>query len=102
MLIKSACANARIGDSVFGQATGCLGTAVVADAKTLVAVPPQLTLEQASTVPTIFLTADACLRQSCALQAGQRVLIHAATGSLSNITAHSFAKKTGTFPYQCF
>ena len=68
---------------MFGQATGCLGTAVVADAKTLVPVPPQMTLEQAATVPTVFLTADACLRQSCGLQPGQRVLVHAATGALS-------------------
>ncbi len=66
---------------VFGQATGCLGTAVIVDSATLVHVPPPLTPEQAATVPTVFLTADACLRQSCALRAGQRVLIHAATGT---------------------
>ena len=54
----------------------------MADAKTLVPVPQQLTPEQAATVPTVFLTAEACLRQSCALQPYQRVLIHAATGAL--------------------
>ena len=72
---------ARVGDVVFGQATGCLGTAVIADAATLVPSPAPLALEQAATVPTVFLTADACLRQSCTLGAGQRVLIHAATGA---------------------
>ena len=65
---------------VFGQATGCLGTAVVVDSKTLVPVPPQLNMEEASTVPTAFLTADACLRQVCNLQTDQYTLVHAATG----------------------
>jgi len=45
-----------------------------------VPVPPPLTAEQAATVPTVFLTADACLRRACGLRAGQRLLIHAATG----------------------
>ena len=71
----------RVGDQVFGQATGCLGSAVVVDAKKLVAVAPQLNMEQAATVPTVFLTADACLRQACNLQPDQLVLIHAATGN---------------------
>lgn len=53
---------------------------MVANAQTLAAVPPHLTLEQAATVPTVFLTADVCLRQLCALKPGQRVLVHAATG----------------------
>ena len=80
---------ARVGDAVFGQATGCLGTAVVADAATLVPVPTPLALEQAATVPTVFLTADASLRQSCALRAGQRVLVHAATGAVTPVVCAS-------------
>lgn len=65
---------------VFGQATGCLGTAVAADGRTLAPVPPQLGAHCAAAAPTVFLTADACLRNAARLQKGQAVLIHAATG----------------------
>lgn len=65
---------------VFGQATGCLGTAVKADGRTLAAAPPQLGAFAAAAAPTVFLTADACLRGAARMRRGQTVLIHAATG----------------------
>lgn len=71
----------RVGDAVFGQATGCLGTAVVVDARTVVAMPPGLTFVQAATVPTVFLTARYCLVDVAAVGAADRVLVHAATGA---------------------
>lgn len=70
----------RIGDRVFGQAAGCLGTAVVADALTVVPQPPRLAAIEAATVPTVFMTADACLTHAARIQPGSRVLVHAATG----------------------
>lgn len=70
----------RVGDSVFGQAGGCLATSVMVTHHTVVPMPPNLTAEAASTVPTVFLTADACLNAAAIVQPGQRVLIHAATG----------------------
>ena len=73
----------RVGDAVFGQATGCLGTAVVVDARTVVAMPPSLTFMQAATVPTVFLTARHCLVDAAAVGAADRVLVHAATGATS-------------------
>jgi NADPH:quinone reductase-like Zn-dependent oxidoreductase len=45
-------------------------------------VPPNVSPEAACTVPTIFLTADACLNAATVVQPGQRVLVHAATGGL--------------------
>lgn len=69
-----------VGDLVFGQATGCLGTAMRGDGRTLVAAPPQLGTAAAAAVPTVYLTADACLRGAAGLKAGQTALIHAATG----------------------
>ena len=73
----------RVGDAVFGQATGCLGTAVLVDARTVVAMPPSLTFVQAATVPTVFLTAQHCLVDVAAVGAPDRVLVHAATGAPS-------------------
>ena len=49
----------------------------------MVPVPPGLTPEAASTVPTVFLTADMCLNGAAALAPGKRVLIHAAAGGCS-------------------
>jgi NADPH:quinone reductase-like Zn-dependent oxidoreductase len=81
--VLTSASRCRVGDAVFGQATGCLGTAVVADGRTLAPVPPQLGAARAAAAPTVFLTADACLRNAANLQRGQRVLIHAATGETS-------------------
>lgn len=66
----------------------------VADGSTLpcclavVPVPPHVAPAAASTLPTVFLTADACLNAAAAVQPGQTVLIHAATGKCG---AHSAA-----------
>ena len=46
----------------------------------VVPVPPNVAPEAACTVPTVFLTADACLNAATILQPGSTVLIHAATG----------------------
>lgn len=70
----------RVGDAVYGQAMGCLGTAVVAHACTLAPQPPMLAAAEAAALPTVFLTAAACLTQAASVQPGMRVLIHAATG----------------------
>ena len=48
----------------------------------VVPVPPNVSPDAACTVPTVFLTADACLNAATVVQPGQRVLIHAATGGL--------------------
>ena len=110
----------RVGELVFGQAAGCLGTAVLSNHHTgeeasqslplvgrhmclsagccsehrfssyrilllvcppaVVPVPPHVAPDAACTLPTVFLTADACLSAAAAVQPGQTVLIHAATG----------------------
>ena len=66
---------------MFGQGIGCLGTAVLVDARTVVATPPGLTFAQAATVPTVFLTARHCLVDVAAIGQPDRVLVHAATGA---------------------
>ena len=73
-----------VGDLVFGQAAGCLGTAVLSTHHTVVPVPPNVSPDAACTVPTVFLTADACLNAATVVQPGQTVLIHAATGEAAS------------------
>ena len=70
----------RVGDAVFGQVMGGMASHVVADARTLVTQPPNLTAVEASTIPTTFLTAYECLMAVAGIQHNTRVLVHAATG----------------------
>ena len=70
----------RIGDAVFGQAAGCLGSAVLCNGHALVPKPPAVTFTEAATIPTVFLTAYSCLHEEAAISTKSRVLVHAATG----------------------
>ena len=71
---------ARVGDRVYGQATGSLGATVHVDARMVCPCPPALADAEAAAVPTVFLTAYACLQLATHMQPGARVLVHAATG----------------------
>lgn len=51
----------------------------------VVPVPPHVAPAAASTLPTVFLTAHACLGAAAAVQPGQTVLIHAATGEAGRL-----------------
>uniref|UniRef100_UPI0004E20339 polyketide synthase dehydratase domain-containing protein n=1 Tax=Streptomyces sp. NRRL F-5123 TaxID=1463856 RepID=UPI0004E20339 len=70
------------GDRVLGLFEGAFGPVTVADARTLVPVPPGWTDAQAAAVPIAFLTAWYGLVELGGLAAGERVLIHAATGGV--------------------
>ena len=70
----------RVGDAVFGQAAGCLGSAVLTSGHTLVPMPPTVTFTEASTIPTVFLTAHSCLHDEAGIDQSSQLLVHAATG----------------------
>jgi NADPH:quinone reductase-like Zn-dependent oxidoreductase len=73
---------AQAGAAVFGLAVGALGTAVACSADTVVAMPPCLSFEAASSMPTVFITAQLALGAVSACAAGERVLVHAAAGGV--------------------
>ena len=75
-------ARCRVGDAVFGQAAGCLGSAVLTCGHTLVPMPPTVTFAEASTVPTVFLTAHSCLHDEAGISQTSQLLVHAATGQI--------------------
>lgn len=91
MAVGPGVAGHSVGDLVFGHAPGCLGTAVVCSHHTVVRAPPEMPADAASTVPTVFLTADAALVAAAAVRPGQCVLIHAATGGLGLATVQMAA-----------
>ena len=71
-----------IGQRVFGLAVGSLGTAVTCAADTMVPVPACLTAEEAASMPTVFITARAALRQVAATRPSERVLLQATAGGV--------------------
>ncbi len=85
----------KIGDRVAGlSADGCWGTFVTCDARLAVRLPMELTDLQAVAVATTTATAWYGLHEQARLTAGDRVLIHSATGGLGQ-AAMAIARAAG-------
>ena len=80
--VGSGAVNLQPGMAVFGLAPGCLGSHVHAHADCLVPMPAQLTYAEASTISTVYITADTAFRQATVIQPGTRVLVHGAAGGV--------------------
>ncbi|MGO9385505.1 MAG: SDR family NAD(P)-dependent oxidoreductase [Mycobacterium sp.] len=70
-----------VGDAVVGL-LGVVGSEVVVDARLVTAVPAGWSLVRAAGVPVVFLTALYGLSVLAGLKAGEKVLVHAATGGV--------------------
>ncbi|MCV7428484.1 type I polyketide synthase [Mycobacterium montefiorense] len=70
-----------VGDPVLGL-VGVVGSEAVVDARLVTAVPAGWSLAEAASVPVVFLTALYGLSVLAGLKAGERVLVHAATGGV--------------------
>ncbi len=83
------------GDDVFGGRTGAFGEYVaVREERAVVLKPPNLTFEQAASVPIAAITALQGLRDKGRVQAGQKVLINGASGGVGTF-AVQIAKAFG-------
>ncbi len=71
-----------LGDEVMALAPGAMGRYATVDARLVSRVPKGLTLQEASTVPVVFLTAWYALHDLGNLQRGERLLVHAAAGGV--------------------
>ena len=85
------------GDRVMGHFFGA-GPVVVADHRKIVCIPSGWTYAQAATVPAVFLTAYYALAHIARVTAGERVLVHTATGGLG-MAAVQLAKHWGLDMY---
>lgn len=85
------------GDRVMGQFFGA-GPVVVVDHWRLVRIPSGWSDAQAATVPAVFLTAYYALVHIARVSAGERVLLHAATGGVG-MAAVQLAKHFGLDVY---
>jgi acyl transferase domain-containing protein/NADPH:quinone reductase-like Zn-dependent oxidoreductase/thioesterase domain-containing protein/short-subunit dehydrogenase len=83
-----------MGDAVFGLDSSAFRTHIIVDATSVLALPAQLSVEQAATLPSAFLTAHFALERLAKLGAGERVLIHAATGGVG-LAAVQLAQRLG-------
>jgi acyl transferase domain-containing protein/acyl carrier protein len=71
-----------LGDRVFGLGLGCFGTRAVTPAELVAKIPAGLSFVEAATVPLAYLTALYALQDLGQVQAGERVLVHAAAGGV--------------------
>jgi polyketide synthase 5 len=73
----------KVGDHVGGLCgDGCWGTFVTCDARLAVTLPARLSVGHAAAVPTAHATAYYALHELARIKAGDRVLIHSATGGV--------------------
>ncbi|MCC5622346.1 type I polyketide synthase [Nostoc sp. CHAB 5715] len=84
----------NIGDAVVALATDSFSRYVTTNTSFVVAKPDFLSFETAATIPANFLTAAYALQEVAAIQKGQRILIHAATGG-TGMAALQIAQQAG-------
>ncbi|WP_404384168.1 SDR family NAD(P)-dependent oxidoreductase [Caenispirillum salinarum] len=82
------------GDAVMGIVDHCLGSHALADARLLVPVPAGLPLTDAAALPVAYATAGIGLQDMAGLEAGETVLIHAASGGVGR-AAIALARAAG-------
>ncbi|MFI2478727.1 SDR family NAD(P)-dependent oxidoreductase [Nocardia xishanensis] len=70
------------GDRVMGLADGGAAPVVVADRRQVTHVPEGWSFAEAAATPVVFLTAYYALRDLADVRAGERLLVHAATGGV--------------------
>ena len=87
-----------VGDAVLAFAPGALATAVCVPADYAIALPASWRFEQAAALPVAAMTALYALEHLAQLEAGERVLIHAAAGGVG-LAAVQVALRCGATVY---
>jgi len=83
-----------IGDRVLGFGPACFANRVITKANAIAAIPAEMSMESAATIPCAFFTAYYALHHLARLQPGEKVLIHGAAGGVG-IAAIQIAKWLG-------
>ncbi|MCU1504304.1 MAG: polyketide synthase, partial [Ilumatobacteraceae bacterium] len=82
------------GAKVLAIGSGSFASYVTTNADLAIEMPPEMTFEDAATVPITFLTAHYALARLGRLQAGERVLVHAGAGGVG-MAAVQLAQRAG-------
>eukprot|EP00883_Tetradesmus_obliquus_P011533 jgi/Sobl393_1/4315/SZX67650.1 len=96
-LAADAPAGLAVGQPVMGLAVGSLGSTAQCSAYTVTAMPPCLSYEAASSMPTVFITAQLAMGAVTGVQPGERVLVHAAAGGVG-LAAAQVLRVLGAVP----
>ena len=88
----------KIGDQVMALSPRAFCSSVNASTKVVAHKPAEMSIEEAATIPIVFLTAYYALHHVAQLKAGDRVLIHAATGGVG-MAALQIAQRVGAEIY---
>lgn len=80
--VGAAVADFQVGDEVVALAPFSLGKHVLAQSGFVAHKPASLSHDEAATIPVAFLTAQHALHRMGRMEAGERVLIHSATGGV--------------------
>ena len=86
--------NVAVGDEVLGLGSSAFGSFCTTFAGAVVKRPPTLTPEQAAAIPLVFVTAHYGLNTLAKMKAGDRVLIHNASGGVG-LAAIQLAQRAG-------
>lgn len=86
--------NFKVGDAVIGFAPACFSTRVITRTTAVAHKPDSWTDAEAATVPTTFFTVYYALQHLAHLQAGDRILIHGASGGVG-LAAIQYARYCG-------
>jgi myxalamid-type polyketide synthase MxaB len=84
----------KVGDEVIGLTTASFRSSATIPVERVFAKPVNLSIAQAASIPTIFLTAYYGLHHLAGMKAGDRVLIHAAAGGVG-LAAVQLAQRAG-------
>ncbi len=82
------------GDEIVGISPGSFAKFLILPLEFVVRKPAHLSFEEAATIPVTFLTAHYALHHLARIQAGEKVLIHAAAGGVG-LAAMQIAKLAG-------
>lgn len=74
--------NLKPGDRVMGLGKRCLQRFMAVDARAVTLLPENISLSEASTIPSAFATAHYALNHVGRMRKGERVFIHVATGGV--------------------
>ncbi|CDJ61345.1 AMP-dependent synthetase and ligase, related, partial [Eimeria maxima] len=88
----------RVGDRVYGIAPGALRTYATTDAHLVRRAPDSLGFEESAALPVVAVTVEYALGDRAQVKAGEKVLIHTATGGVGLI-AIQHCQKVGATVY---
>ncbi len=88
----------KAGDRVLGISPGCFASHAVGPAEFFTLMPPKLKFTEAAAIPIVFSTAYQALIHLAKINAGEKVLIHAAAGGVG-LAAIQIAQQVGAEIY---